>query len=261
MLIFSHFNWQWPVYQFWSDVLHFRNSSFCPQKISFCLNQLQFTHLFFSQFRLVSAEDSPAQNAASLKDTPDTHPVPSKNATSMLRDRGLCYPWAFGSHGSLSRCPCHCHGGDSYPHQGAPDSEVCHSPDLQDSQVGSGPQSSQILKPTFAESWKTKPTKPKQENHVVASTKTQIQLHIFERRPSNSASLLPGAFGLATKPRWNVWNGSSRKSIFTKSLQILIQIIQIKKITSQLVTYINLLKSSFTQVHRCNAFIPTSNHN
>lgn len=174
MLIFSHFNWQWPVYQFWSDVLHFRNSSFCPQKISFCLNQLQFTHLFFSQFRLVSAEDSPAQNAASLKDTPDTHPVPSKNATSMLRDRGLCYPWAFGSHGSLSRCPCHCHGGDSYPHQGAPDSEVCHSPDLQDSQVGSGPQSSQILKPTFAESWKTKPTKPKQENHVVASRKLHM---------------------------------------------------------------------------------------
>lgn len=62
-----------------------------------------------------------------------------------------------------------------------------------------------------------------------------------ERRPSNSASLLPGAFGLATKPRWNGWNGSSRKSIFTKSLQILIQIIQIKKITSQLTSiYWNL---------------------
>ena len=153
--------------------------------------------------------------------------------SSIIRfNRGVCYPWAFGSHRSLSRCPCHCHGRDSYPHQG----EACHCPSPWDRDLNS-----QILKP-LAQSWKIDKTDKAicHRKHVVASTKTQVftwtsQASHVKRRTSNSASLLPGAFGLATKPRWNGWNGwngSSRKTQVTKSFQILIQIKKIKNIIS-----------------------------
>ncbi len=88
------------------------------------------------------------------------------------------------------------------------------------------------------------------------STKTQVftwtsQASHVKRRTSNSASLLPGAFGLATKPRWNGWNGwngSSRKTKVTNSFQILIQIKKIKNI-------ISWLTSIYWNLHslKCNA--------